>query len=306
MVHISHGLNMIEHPCGRVPRHDPLLLSVPAALFVLFTRFGAVYGQEAEKADWQPYFRSLAKSYEIAAQGDSATAFRLLEPPVLRWSQPVRGGDDGAVYLWLDEGVPAAIGTMFCWPHQDGYRVVVNEFHSLLSGPLEAKRDGAVAWSPDVGGIQWTPFSDTPTPAEGPAQRLIQMRRLAGRFSGDNTADTEDGKKWELRLLTNPLYRYDLPRSDIERDVVDGALFTLASGTDPEVLILVEARRTADSIQWQYALARFSDRPLSVRLDEATIWSVDRARPNRSTPHIYFDVDQLTQPPAIATEAVTP
>lgn len=289
-----------DRPLHRLSRRtpDPLLLSVPAALFVLFGRLGTLQGEDPPAVDWQPYFRSLARSYQITPKSQPDKPFTLLEPPVLRWSQPVRGGDDGAVYLWLSDGVPAAIGTMFCWPHQDGDRVVVNEFHSFLTEPLTAARDGQPAWTPETGGIEWKDLAEAPAPASGAAQRLFQMRRLTQRFRGENSDDQPGGKNWELRLLPNPLYRYQLPESKTGGELIDGALFTLASGTDPEVLILLEARKTVDGESWRYALARFSDRPLSVWLDDNQIWSVPRARPSRSTPHTYFDVDRLKQPPA--------
>ena len=59
----------------------------------------------------------------------------------------------------------------------------------------------------------------------------------------------------ELRLLTQPLYRYEHK----EGQVLDGALFAFAEGTDPELLLLVEARQRKDQpAEWQYAPARMN------------------------------------------------
>jgi hypothetical protein len=69
--------------------------------------------------------------------------------------------------------------------------------------------------------------------------------------------------------LAKPLYRYEKTPSNL----LDGALFSLVSGTDPEVLLLIEARRTAGELQWQYALARLSIMELRVTYDGQTVWS---------------------------------
>lgn len=253
--------------------------------------------------DWQPYFRDLARSYRIAPDATPDELFTLHEPPVLRWNQPVRGGDDGAVFVWLQDGRPAAIGTMFCWPHAEGYRVVVNEFHSFLSEPLTALRGEETAWTPQDG-ITWQDFEEAPGPAATAARRLIQMRQLAGRFRGENRDDQGDGEKWELRLLPQPLFRYNQAErvQSAENPVLDGALFALASGTDPEILLLIEVRMTGEGDRWRWALARFSDRPLTAWLDDEEVWTVDRALPTRETGHTYFDVDRLVRPPEEVAE----
>ena len=277
--------------------------AVAMATAVLVIRCVVPGAETDSPPDWQPYFRELARSYRMTAQSVPDEPLTLHEPPVLRWTQPVRGGDDGALYVWLKDGEPAVVGTMFCWPHADGYRVVVNEFHSLLSEPLTAVRDGRVAWTPDEAGIAWRPFESAPAPGGTAAQRLLQMRRLANRFRGENL-DDDSRQTWKLRLLPQPLYRFDLSqqREESKTTALDGALFTLASGTDPEILILIAARATDEGDRWTWAVARFSDRPLTAWLDEEKIWSVERAQPTRSKPHTYFDVDRLVQPPEIAGE----
>jgi hypothetical protein len=89
------------------------------------------------------------------------------------------------------------------------------------------------------------------------------MRELTRAFS----ASSEDLKEkhWELRLLPQPLYRYE----STDPDVLDGAVFAFvtSAGTDPEVLLVVEARKAPGPapLAWHYAVARFSDLTLSVR-----------------------------------------
>ena len=250
---------------------------------------------------WQPYFRQHARDYRIAPSGEPERTFTLKSGPLLRWTQPVRGGDDGAVYLWLDRGRPAAIGTIFAWPHSSGNYVVQHEFHSLALEPISARfRDRAV-WQPDRPGLELKAVPDGPAPAEMPAQRLRQIRALVRDFSAESTG--AEGGKWELRLLNQPLYRYQLdPSASKPEAVLDGALFAFVQGTDPEIILLVEARQDGDSAQWQYACARFSDHALRISHKGAVVWEVPRSNPRPDAPHYYFAAEQR-QPPTAAEAA---
>jgi hypothetical protein len=153
------------------------------------------------------------------------------------------------------------------------------------------------AWAPRDG-IEWKDFPEAPEPVATRSGRLSQLRQLASRFRGESVDDTT-GQKWELRLLRQPLFRYDLPQQEGETiaRVLDGGLFTLASGTDPEILILVEARESGGGRHWHWALGRFSDRPLTAWLDDRQVWSVEHSRPSRSAGYHCFNVEQLVRPP---------
>ena len=106
--------------------------------------------QEAKdgKGKWVPLFQRHANDYVITA-GAGAEA-KMLPDPLLRWWQPIRGGDDGALYLWVEEGRPVAAVTFFTfkWP-DGGERVIVHERHSFAPGPLEATWRGEIALAAD-------------------------------------------------------------------------------------------------------------------------------------------------------------
>lgn len=226
---------------------------------------------------WQPIFQKMAEDYRISPAKKPERPFKLHLPPVFRWAQPVRGGDDGALFVWLAGGRVMAVGTIFAWPRDDGLRVVQHEFHSFASEPIEAVWRGRNVWSP-TRGIERTPLRDAPAPHAETSRRLRQMKSIASGFSG-NSVDPNGGR-WELRLLSNPLYRYASPENTDE--ILDGALFTLTQGTDPEVLLLIEAARAADGYQWRYCCGRFSDYRLTVRYREQEVWSVGAS--GQSTP----------------------
>ena len=96
------------------------------------------------------------------------------------------------------------------------------------------------------------------------------MKKLAQEFTG-HSIDREK-KRWDLRLLPTPLYRYPAAKTG----VIDGALFAFVSdaGTDPEVLLLVEeARSEAGKVRWEYACGRFSDWELHVQRKDKEVYS---------------------------------
>ena len=80
-----------------------------------------------------------------------------------------------------------------------------------------------------------------------------------------------EGETTELRLLPQPLYRYE----PFGGKVLDGGLFSFAAGTDPEVLLLIEARRENRELIWQYAFARFNYAELSASFKGDRVWRVD-------------------------------
>jgi hypothetical protein len=191
----------------------------------------------------------------------------LLDKPILRWSNPARTNEDGAMYVWLRNGRPEVIGSIFTYKFT---RVrTKNEFHSLALGPLSAKFRGELAWKPPTAGVTFAPVDDAPAPAETARLRLIQMRQIAAQFSGD-MVDAKD-RRDTLRFLNQPLYRYD-PSA---KGVVDGAIFALVLGTDPEVLVVLEARETPSGKRWEYACARFHYNGLTVRRKDREVFHVE-------------------------------
>jgi hypothetical protein len=144
----------------------------------------------------------------------------------------------------------------------------MHELHALDPEKLLVKRDEVNQWKPEAG-LTRKELPDAPAPAATPASRLIQMRKLAQEFTGHSI--DRDAKRWELRLLPTPMYRYPTAKTG----VIDGALFALMSsaGTDPEVLLMIEAREVEGKIQWEYACGRFSDWELRLQRKDKEVWS---------------------------------
>jgi hypothetical protein len=141
-------------------------------------------------------------------------------------------------------------------------------------------RDAFNQWKPQDG-LAREVLGDAGIPADAPAVRKTQMGKLAEGFTG-HTFASADKKRYDLRLLPTPLYRYPAAKTG----VVDGAVFALVSeaGTDPEVLLVVEARETAGKLCWEYALGRFSDCEIHVSLKGKEVFS---SIPSEANPYPY-------------------
>jgi hypothetical protein len=95
------------------------------------------------------------------------------------------------------------------------------------------------------------------------------MKALAKEFSGKIT--NVRGMSSELRLLPQPLVRYEPKRAD----VMDGGIFALAEGTDPQALVLIEARKANDELRWEAAFARFHFVTLYGYHKQQEVWRVE-------------------------------
>jgi hypothetical protein len=234
-----------------------------------------------------PIYHKEIAEYSLAVESAPKKALELKEEPVFEWSNPVRQRlQQGVIFLWLRDGRPSALGCVFSWPDPrlPGRRVI-HEFLALDSEKLLVSRPNALnEWKPQAG-LERKEIPDAPTPAATAGARLVQMRRLAQEFTAQ---EIDMGKRCELRLLTTPLYRYPAAASG----VVDGALFAFAStdGTDPELLLLIEARKQEGKARWEYACGRFSMCTMYVQHKDKEVWSLIRSETNtrRHDPlHLY-------------------
>lgn len=219
----------------------------------------------------QEVFTADARDYRLSRDKDNREPLEWQSKPVYIWVNPIReGGQQGSVFVWTYRGCPEALGSTFSHRGEGG-RIILHEFHTLSPGLIYQHNQTAKPWQPREG-LARVPLRDAPVPAEGARQRLVQIRSLSREFSAHSI--DHDGGKWELRILPQPLYRYESK----DPEVVDGALlaFVTDAGTDPEILLLLEARQTRDGARWHYGLARFSDYALYVNLGEQQVWSAVR------------------------------
>lgn len=245
-------------------------------------------GQDAAKKDTDPSTTKapslLRKLMDESLSWDElfaneSSAMPMTPRVVMRWANNTRGSEDGMTVLYLNAGRPEAVCCAYPWANQ-----LNHEFDSLSREKLIAKRDGATVWAPDKPGVTFQTIRDADAPANTPVARLRQMKALSSQFSSTMLgwkADKSDRE--ELRLLPQPLYRYESKRSD----VFDGAVFAFVQGTDPESLLLLEAVKTGDLTEWQFAFARRTSGELEGRHKDKVVWHADRFPENENPQSIH-------------------
>lgn len=194
----------------------------------------------------------------------------LVERPVLRFADVPRGCQDATVWVWGRQGRPAALMSLELYPNTPdwGYGLT-----SLCDGPIVADCGRGTRWATTKPGFQPLTFPEAPEPADTAPKRLRQIKELSHRFAAHEFWDP-DNQRSELRLLTQPVHQYD----DAQAGILDGALFIISHGTNPEIVLAIEAVRDNDRsfATWRYALMRLSHAELRVRLDDREVWRQPR------------------------------
>ena len=161
----------------------------------------------------------------------SEHAYGLDATPLLKFSS--EGTVFGSLFLWRDvERRMAVIGTIGSLPinRQDFEFIELHLLKPQAIHPVAIVGQPTKTWNPDVATLRLQPVPDAPAVAPSAAVRLAQMHSLAREFQG---VMRHDGQSHQLRLLPQPLFRYDDSTPKL-----DGALFAMVwdVGTDPEML----------------------------------------------------------------------
>jgi hypothetical protein len=230
--------------------------------------------KQADDADEKPEIkarlkrmRERATSIKMWVQtGDERKPLDAKHEPLFRLVDPTRDYPDGTLWAWPAKGRPAALVTLSVMSNAQPPRWLY-EFASLSDNKVGADFGPDFArWSALVPGWEPQAFRDSPAPADSDSVRLRQMRDLARRFKAVEFLPTHI----ELRLLPQPVLRYADPRAG----QLDGAVFLFCHGTNPEIILTIEAKQDADKAAlWQYGFARNSIAGLRVTLDDTEVWT---------------------------------
>ncbi|HMC09794.1 MAG TPA: hypothetical protein VKH44_00835, partial [Pirellulaceae bacterium] len=139
--------------------------------------------------------------------------------PLFGYSDAARIIADGGIWAWGSEGRPVAMAKV--WKNSNGTRTCAFSLTSaervVVHGP-EFK-----TWQPEQIQVEPSRLNDAPAAEQQNANRLRQLKEQARRFTAHEFWNP-DNSRFELRLLAQPVHRYQ----DEKRDIVDGAVFLLA------------------------------------------------------------------------------
>src|SRR5438270_2549828 len=208
----------------------------------------------------------------MSLQAAKPITLKLLPQPVLNW--------DGSAFVWMHEGRPEVIGAFWTSLEPRTSRVRHSHaLHSLSEHPIEARFGSKLVWNPQQPGLRFKPISQAEVPSDKAWRRLAQMRELARDFSVKGVyGRLDEVSQRQLRLLTQPMMRYE-PTAGTTKD---GAIFAFTHdvlGTDPDALLVLEARQFEHNLRWEYAFARFHFTELTGYHCEVEVWKVENDWP---------------------------
>jgi hypothetical protein len=276
---------------------QPLLticLGITALLMASTALAGAPPSSEAKKDKTEPGTgtkadeqarrdsEQLIRSIDLEILNDDKwSKVERIENPVLFYGDFTRKNDRGSVWGWGQKGRPAALLELY--QNLDNRAEWVFAVCNTSGGKLRARRAGAPWWRENESDTKLKDIPGAPAPAAEARLRQRQLKLLADKFTGHQFWNPNNSR-YELRLLKRPLCTY----RDETNGILDGGLFTLANGTNPEILLFIEARvdpKNRSTSVWQYAVGRLAHAELHMEYNGKEIFEAPRggrlSGPNR-------------------------
>ncbi len=252
---------------------------IAAALAVAAPRGWSQDQPPTPSAERSGAMAGLARAISVVVPGGGAKA-ELVADPIYRFDDPTRRYSDGTLWAFGRQGRPAALLCLSLERNERGEFWWLHELTSLSTGPVAASsrhESGGWLWNPKAAGVEFRAIREAPTPGDDEARRLRQMREIVRRFKAFETLDPsrdDPADRFALRLLPQPVHRYQ----DAKAGLIDGAIFLLSYGRNPEIALLIEAGRDPKSgaATWSYALAPLGAARLRVSLDDREVADIPK------------------------------
>jgi hypothetical protein len=204
-----------------------------------------------------------------------------IEKPLLFYSDPTRRNDRGSVWGWGPKGRPVALLELYRGANNRTQWVFA--ICNTSGTKLRARQADAPWWRENDSAAELKDIPGASAPSAEARLRQRQLKLLAQKFTAHEFWEP-DNTRYELRLLKQPLCTY----RDETSGVLDGGLFALANGTNPEILLFVEARvdpKNSSKRVWQYTVGRLAHAELHLEYDGKEVFDAPRgnrvAAPNR-------------------------
>jgi hypothetical protein len=226
--------------------------------------------QETRRAAFMRAMRTMAEGLKVVrVTKDGETECKMVEGSLLNWSDSARHPNlivPGTTWLWHHQGRPHFIGEIYGHVDSVGQWSL---FACTLSPDQVRIDDGALKTPLRRSYYEPKEIAGSPAVAKTKSERTFQMRQLVERFDAHQFWDD----RFELRLLPKAIHRYE----DVDAGIIDGALYAMVHGTNPEVLLLIEAHGMNDpSARWKVGFGSLAGARCVVRLDGKEFWTCPR------------------------------
>jgi hypothetical protein len=236
--------------------------------------------KEARRASEQ-----LVSGIDLEIQSnDKWTKVKRIEKPLLMFGDDTRGYNAGSLWAWGDKGRPVAVFELF-------YNSITKGWGSSITNTsgakLRASRDGEPWWRDNESDVVLKDVPQAPAAAADASQRQRQLKLLCQKFTGHEIWNPNNSR-YELRRIERPVHTY----RDEDHGLLEGGLFILANGTNPEILLFLEARadpKEKSKAVWQFMLARSANAELHLEFDGKEVFDLPRASQNSGVDKPYFN-----------------
>ena len=249
--------------------------NVPRFAMTLFLMWSVSPQSRADdEAPKKPESLALAEAREHMSEFTVSSSVKdatieMLPNPLLTYGDAARNNEAGTLWAWGKSGRPAAFLELYrnVGPDQPWVHALTLTSPELvqLTGPASKK------WAPKTSHFALKDVPGSPDVSDLPAVRLRQMKEISRRFEAHEFWDPNNSR-FDLRLLVQPVHRYQ----DVSAKLTDGAVFVLAHGTNPEVLIQIEAHADQQPPRWKCSFARLGSAELHVLFDGKEVWTEPR------------------------------
>jgi hypothetical protein len=254
---------------------DPFMLAVLSILSLV----SVARAQETEKStdetrnsEQQARLRAAEEHVGQIDMQVGRERVKRVERPLLVYGDSARDNADGTLWAWGNSGRPLAVLETYFNTKAGGQRANAITLTGRDLVVAKTPTAGSTLWQPQQVQIEAVPFPDAPETSAKQAVRTRQLKELARRITAHEFWDP-DNSRFELRLLVQPVHRY----VDEDAQIHDGAMFVLAHGTNPEVLVLIEALgESIDTARWHCSLARLGSAEMHVAIDGKEVWTAGR------------------------------
>ncbi len=237
--------------------------------------------------------RELAQAITLAPAPAGRKA-DLISEPIYRFDDPAREFSDGTIWAFGKSGRPDALLCLSLEKNDRGELKWIHEMTSLSSGLVAASsrhrsaRGTGTPRSPASCSERSQKCNLRPMTKAGGSARCARSARRFKVSESLDPARNDPSDRFELRLLPQPVLRYH----DSHAGLVDGSIFLLAYGRNPEIALLIEAHGEATGDPaWLYGLAHIGAARFRVKLDDHDI--ADLPKPVIAGPiHPYFLFDR--------------
>jgi hypothetical protein len=224
--------------------------------------------------------RRLAEALKLEAGETQTRTVKLHSEPLLRFDDPTRAFADGTLWAWVERGRPIALVSVERYEKLWAYELI-----SLSTEALTLKTPLGQTWQPSA-----APFTEKALPerkvGDSTNARRQQARQLARDFEMAEYPGPDETRT-VLRLIPRPIYDY----ADEKSGLLHGSIFVYANGTNPEVLLLLEATKLDDTLRWQFGCAPLSTARLEAKLGDRVEWESDKlVKYNFQRPYVAFGV----------------